>query len=75
MRFDGDGFSKEPIEGDEAARHRHMFKDVSDGWVSIGSAVAVVKAIAIVSSVIKVGGPVMVLALGVGAYAKSQGWL
>lgn len=73
-KFDGDGFSKEPIEGDEAARHRHMYKEVSDGWVNIDSTITVIRAISVLSTVMKVGGPVALTAAVTGAYLKSQGW-
>ena len=73
-KFHGEGFSKEPIEGDEAARHRHMYKEVSEEWVSIDGAATVARAIGIIANVIKVGGPVMAVMLAFGAYAKSMGW-
>ena len=74
-RFDGKGFDKSPIEGDEAAKHRHMFKDVSEQWLSLDSAATLVRAISILASVIRVAGPVGLLAVGAGAFAKTQGWI
>lgn len=74
-RFDGEGFAQTPIDGEEAARHRHMYREVSREWVPISGAVTVVNAIRIIAAVIKVGGPVGLLALGAGAYAKAQGWI
>lgn len=74
-RFNGDGFRRDLIDGEEAAKHRHMFQEVNRSWVSLDGAVTVVKAITIIGSIIKVGGPVAVATLAAGAFAKTQGWL
>lgn len=72
-KFDGEGFSKAPLEGEEAARHRHMFKDVSKSWVNIDGASTFVNAVKVLASVLKVGGTVLLFAAMVGAWARSQG--
>ena len=53
-RFDGKGFDKDPIEGDEAARHRHMFKDVSENWVQLDDATTFIRAAKMLPGLMKV---------------------
>lgn len=74
-KFDGDGFSKEPLSGGEAAKHRHMFKEVSESWVNIDGASTFVNGVKILGAIIKVGGPVALFSAGLGLLAKAQGWL
>jgi hypothetical protein len=74
-KFGGDGFSTDPLDGEEAARHRHMFQVVDDQWVSVGDAIALIRAFSIIASILKVGGPIAIAMYALGAFAKSQGWL
>ncbi len=73
--FDGEGFSRLPLDGDDAAQHRHMLRDLSEAWPAIDEAVTLVRAVRILFNVIKFGGPVALGAAMAGAWAKSQGWL
>ena len=82
-QFHGDGYKDDPIKGQEAARHRHMFSEIDKSWVPIDqntlSAMkdggTVIQAIRIISSMLKVGGPVAIAGLAAGAFAKTQGWI
>lgn len=74
-RFDGDGFDKSPIEGDEASRFRHMFHEVEKNWGVVLDTATVGRAISIVSSVIKIGLPVATAMLATGIFLASQGWV
>lgn len=82
-QFNGEGFSREPLSPEELARHRNMFHKVAENWLEItpsmyqamSEATTVIQAISIIGKAIKVGGPVLLLAAGIGAYLKSQGAL
>ena len=73
--FHGRGFSRDVIDGEEAARHRHMLAEIESQWLTISDAVTVARAFAIIATILKVGGPVLLAAIGAGAFAKTQGWL
>jgi hypothetical protein len=74
-KFHGDGFSETPLDGKEAAQHRHMYNEVSEEWESIDAAATLVRAFSVVSNIVKVGTPITIFAIGFGAYAKAQGWM
>lgn len=74
-RFDGSGFSKGPIEGDEAAKLRHMFQAVSHSWVNIEDINTLINGARLVGSIVKWGGGMGVTFAAVGAFAKVQGWI
>lgn len=71
--FHGKGYSTDPLDGDEAARFRHMYASVSQDWSSIKKLITVINAVAIVHDVIKYLGPVLLTAAGIGFYLKTQG--
>lgn len=74
-KFDGAGFSREPLSPDESARVRHMLREVSGEWLSLSNVNAVIRAVSIIGSAIKVAGPVMLTAAAFGLFLKSQGLL
>jgi hypothetical protein len=37
-QFDGNGFSKEPIDSEEAAKFRHLYKDIDESFVPMTKA-------------------------------------
>jgi hypothetical protein len=82
-KFDGNGFSRDPIEGDEAARHRHMFHVLTNDFVRIDPetvlnmkhASTLVEAGKILKQVVVVGGSLGSVAFAFAVFAKSQGWL
>lgn len=71
--FNGKGYAKTPISGEEASQFRHLFAAVSSDWGSVRKLVIVIRAIAIVYDVIKYSGPVLVTCAGIGYYLKIQG--
>lgn len=73
--FDGDGFDKSPIDGDEAAKVRHMFHSVDKHWSTLSSVGTVVSAIGILSTAIKFGLPVLAAMAVLGAALKAAEWL
>ncbi len=72
--FDGGGFSTEPITGPEAAKHRHMLNKLTERWPVLEDTSSVVEGIVVVSRMIRIGGPVVLVAAIFGAWSKSQGW-
>lgn len=82
-KFDGGGFKETPLEGKEAAQHRHMFHELNRNWIKIDpdtletmkDAATIANAFQILSGIVKVGGPVGLAFLAIGAFAKSEGWL
>ena len=73
--FPPNGFSREPLTGEEAARHRNALNRLDANWSVIEDAVTVSRAVGIISAMIKIGVPVALVAAGVGAYVASQGWI
>lgn len=73
--FDGDGFDKSPIDGDEAAKVRHMLHAINKHWATLSNVGTVVNAISILSTAIKFGMPVLAAMTLIGAALKSQGWI
>lgn len=73
--FNGRGYSKSPITGDEAAQHRHMYASVSLDWLALKKFVTVINAVGVIYDVIKFFGPVILTLAGVGYFLKSQGWI
>lgn len=82
-KFDGGGFEKTPIKGEEAARHRHMYHVVGRNWVMINKAelqlindgVAILRTIKIITAFSKVAVPTGLLGLVGGAAARILGWI
>lgn len=73
--FDGDGFDKSPIEGQDAAKVRHMLHALEEHWSTLSSVGTVVSAVSVISTVIKVGGPVLIGAAILGTTLKIGGWI
>lgn len=81
-KFHGIGFEQSPLDGEEAAKHRHMFYELNSNWCRIDEEIIgtmkdasiVVRAMRILSNLIKLGGPILVASLAAGAFASSQGW-
>lgn len=82
-QFDGKGFKDGPIEGTEAAQHRHMFHELDRNYVKVDetlmdtmqNAATIANAFKIISAIIKVGAPLGIVAMASGALAKSWGLL
>ncbi len=73
--FDGEGFDKSPIEGKDAAKVRHMLHSLEEHWGTLSSGATVVSAFGVISTVIKVGGPVLLGAAILGTTLKLGGWI
>lgn len=73
--FDGDGFDKSPIEGQDAAKVRHMLHSLEQHWPTLSSVGTVVSAIGVVSTIIKIGGPVLIGAAILGTSLRLGGWI
>lgn len=73
--FNGDGFSREPIEGQEAAQFRHIHHVLNREWGPLSDAVTVTRGIVILWSTIKIGGPTLLAMGALGAYLKTKGFL
>lgn len=81
--YDGAGFSRDPIEGEEAARHRHMFHVFSRDFLKVDpdvisnmkNASTLVEAGKVLNQIIKIGAGLGTAAFVVALFAKSQGWL
>ena len=79
--FSGEGFEKGVIDGEEAARHRHMFHVLNGGYIQISADLlaamqninTVLKAVTIFYNVIRFGGPVALCMAGAGMWLKSKG--
>ena len=82
-QFDGSGFKEGPIEGPEAAKHRHMFHELDRNYVKVDeglletmeNAETVANAFKILSAVIKYGTPIGIAAMALGAFSRSWGVL
>jgi hypothetical protein len=74
-QFDGHGFSSEPLTHAELARIRNMLRDVSRIWPGLNDAATVVRAFTVFAQIIKIGGPVSLAALGLGAFMRTQGYI
>lgn len=80
-KFDGKGFSREPLTPEETASLRHMLREMSENWLKItpqmfqamSEATTVFNAIGIIGKAIKIGGPVLLFAAGIGLWLRSQG--
>lgn len=83
MDIDGKGFSKDPIEGDEASQHRHMLHIFSEHFIKLdpdtiknmNDGSKLIEAAKILRSIMKVATPLALFAFGLAVFAKSQGWL
>lgn len=63
--FNGEGFKDSPLEGPEAAQHRHMYHEVAAAWPNLKQANLVLKA-----------GKILIGAgLAIGATLQYLGWL
>lgn len=67
-KFNGNGFRKDAIEGEEAARHRHMYMEISQAWPTIEQANTVIESGRIAVKVVA-GGAI------IGGALKALGWL
>lgn len=74
-RFDGNGFDHGPIEGQEAAKIRHMFRVVSDSWVNLDDVNTVINGARILGSIAKWGGGMGAVMAVIGGAMKLQGWI
>ena len=82
-QFDGDGFDRGEFSSEEKAELRHLFRVMDQNFLPINEetlatmndAATLVKGVKIIGSLIKVGGPVAIAGLGLGAFAKMQGWI
>lgn len=82
-QFHGEGYSREDFSPDERARHRHMYSELDRNFremdektfEAITKSAVLVTAAQIIASIIKVGGPIAISGLAMGAYAKAQGWI
>ena len=73
--FDGEGFLRDPIEGEEAAKHRHLFKEVSDRWPQIDNTTDVIKGGTVILNALKLFGSLAFMGAVAGAFAKLGGLL
>lgn len=71
--FNGDGFSENPLTGEELKKLRHMQNEVTKAWPFLSHLVTVASAVSIINNVLKVVIPVMAAAAIIGAYLKTQG--
>ena len=67
-KFDGDGFSHEPLDGHEAAKHRQMYHEVSANWTIFEEATTLI-------SGGKIAGRLVILGGAMGGALKYFGWL
>lgn len=82
-QFNGNGFDPSEFSEDERRRIRHMYSVLNANFrmmdqktfEAVTDGATLVFAIRIMFSIIKVGGPVGLVGLGAGAFARSQGWL
>lgn len=82
-QFDGKGFDKGEFTPEERAVIRHLtrvlqenFREMDDATLkAVYDGATLVRAVVILYSIVKVGGPVGLVALGAGAFLRSQGWL
>lgn len=71
--FDGNGFSENPLTGEELKKLRHMQNEVVKAWPFLSHLVVVASAINIIHNVLKILVPVLAAAAILGAYLKTQG--
>ncbi len=69
--FDGGGFSEKVLQGEEAARHRHMFNALDKNWVLIEGIVSGFRGIRVLVVTIKFATPLGILA----GLAVIGGWV
>lgn len=74
-KFDGVGFDKSPIEGDEAGKVRHIIHEIEDNWEFIAGGANLQKGVKVLGAIVKIGVPIGSLMLAVGIYFASQGWV
>ena len=74
-KFTGEGFSVAPLDGEEAARHRHMFQIIDDQFIDLGGVVTLIRAWRIFVVILRTGAIVGGAMYALGVYAKSQGLL
>lgn len=71
--FNGDGFSENPLTGEELRKLRHMQNEITKAWPFLSHLVTVASAVNIIHNVLKVLIPVLAAAAVLGAYLKTQG--
>lgn len=82
-QFDGSGFDRAEFTPEERAAIRHLlrvleenFRVMDDSTIkTMEDGAAIVRAVVIIYSIMKVGGPVGLVMLAAGAFLRTQGWL
>jgi len=81
--FQGKGFDTQDFTPEERAKIRHLYFVLNDKYreiddevlITIHDGIALIKAVRILSTVIKIGAPVAGVGIAIGALMRTQGWL
>lgn len=74
-KFTGKDYSQDELSPEDRARLRHAINELEERWELIDELITTLQGFFYMSQGIKIGGPILLAAAALGAFASLNGWL